>query len=70
MTRVNSRPKNDQAPDEWAKAYAAFLGLVGLVLLILLAKGLHLASALIVGVVIAVAVLVRRFGNYLRKSKG
>ena len=69
MSRLNSRPENGQAPEEWAKAYAAFLGLVGLVILILVAKGLYLALALIVGIVIGVAVLVRRFGNYLRKSK-
>lgn len=69
MSRVNSRPENGRFPEEWAKAYAAFLGLVGLVITILVAKGLYVALALIVGLVIAVAMLARRFGSYSRKSQ-
>ncbi len=66
MNVVGSTPEGKGALAQWAKVYVAFLGFAALILLILLAKGLYLALALIAGAVIGVAVLVRRFGNHLR----
>lgn len=49
--------------EEWAKAYGAFLLFVGLILLVLLAKGLYLGMVLLAVAVVGIAVLVRRFGR-------
>lgn len=66
MTRDNSGPGSGRAQEEWAKAYATFLGLVGIISLILLARGLYLAMALLSLAIIGAAVLVRRIGRHLR----
>lgn len=67
MTEIGSGSEGGQGPEEWAKAYVAFLAFAGLIILILLAKGLYLALGLVVAAVLGVALLVRRFGSYLRQ---